>query len=180
MSGIDAGIAGFRPEGCHIHGRLLIPFVMITEGALSSPLLYLSLYFKQRQQDYYAALDRVRTRGDWEGWLAFYLEGVAEVSEQPSTTAARLVALFNEHQAAIESLGRARFSGLKLHELFKRRCVLSIPVICKELGVSFPTASKTLAHLQKLGFVNEISGKRRRRVYSYAPYLQILQIGMER
>ncbi len=182
---IKAGLVHVQFESIHPFldgngrlGRLLIPFMMIAEGVLSSPLLYLSLYFRQRQQDYYAALDRVRTHGDWEGWLAFYLEGVAEVSEQASTAAIKLIAIFNEHQAAIQGLGRARFSALKVHELLKKRCVLSIPVICKELGLSFPTANKTLAHLQKLGFVKEISGKRRRRVFSYAPYLEILQEGM--
>lgn len=161
-------------------GRLLIPFIMIAEGALSSPLLYLSLYFRQRRQDYYDALDRVRTHGDWEGWLSFYLDGVAQVAEQATTTATKLIGIFKEHETAIQELGRPRFSALKVHELLKKRCVVSIPTICKELDLSFPTANKTLGHLQRLGFVKEISGKRRHRVFSYAPYLEILQAGMER
>lgn len=181
---IKAGLVHVQFESIHPFldgngrlGRLLIPFIMIAEGAIASPLLYLSLYFKQRRQDYYDALDRVRTHGDWEAWLAFYLEGVAEVAEQASATANKLVAVANEHQAVIKTLGRPKFSALRVHELFKKRCVLSIPVICKELGLSFPTATKALGHLVRLGFVKEISGKRRHRVFAYDTYLKTLSEG---
>lgn len=159
-------------------GRLLIPFIMIAEGALSSPLLYLSLYFKVRRAEYYEALQRVRTDGDWEGWLAFYLDGVAEVANQASDMAAKLVGIFKTHAAAIKGLGRSKFTALRVHDLFKKRCILSLPVISRELGVSFPTANKTLTRLQQLGFVKEMTGKRRHRVFSYEPYLRILQEGM--
>lgn len=183
---IKAGLAHAQFESIHPFldgngrlGRLLIPFIMIAEGVLSSPLLYLSLYFKTRRTEYYEALQRVRTDGDWEGWLAFYLDGVAEVANQASDTAAKLVDIFKEHSAAIEGLGRSRYTSLRVHDLFKKRCVLSLPVISKELGVSFPTANKTLVKLQGLGFVKELTGKRRHRVFSYEPYLRLLQAGME-
>lgn len=103
---------------------------------------------------------------------------MAEVAEQGSETSARLLAMFNEHHAAINRLGRAKFSALKVHELLKKRCVLSVMTVCSELGLSFPTANKTLAHLQSLGFVGEVSGRRRYRVFSYVPYLKALQVGM--
>ena len=151
---------------------------MIAEGALSSPLLYLSLYFKVRRAEYYEALQRVRTDGDWEGWLAFYLDGIAEVANQASDTAAKLTGIFREHAAAIEGLGRSKATALRVHDLFKKRCVLSIPGVSRELGVSFPTANKTLGKLRQLGFVAEITGKQRHRVFSYAPYLALLQEGM--
>jgi Fic family protein len=183
---IKAGLVHAQFESIHPFldgngrlGRLLIPFIMIAEGVLSSPLLYLSLYFKTRRTEYYEALQRVRTDGDWEGWLAFYLDGVAEVANQASDTAARLVDIFKEHSAAIEGLGRSRYTALKVHDLFKKRCVLSLPVISKELNVSFPTANKTLGKLRELGFVKELTGKRRHRVFSYEPYLRLLQAGME-
>jgi Fic family protein len=86
--------------------------------------------------------------------------------------------MFNEHKAAINGLGRPKFSALKVHDLLKQRCILSIPTVCEELGMSFPTANKTLEHLRELGFVSEISGRRRHRVFSYAPYLKALQSGM--
>lgn len=183
---IKAGLVHAQFESIHPFldgngrlGRLLIPFIMIAEGALSSPLLYLSLYFKIRRAEYYEALQRVRMDGDWEGWLAFYLDGIGEVANQGSDTATKLVGMFREHAAAIAGLGRSKGTALKVHELFKKRCILSIPVVSKELGVSFPTANKTLGKLRQLGFVKEITGKQRHRVFSYAPYLQMLQEGME-
>jgi len=183
---IKAGLVHAQFESIHPFldgngrlGRLLIPFIMIAEGVISSPLLYLSLYFKVRRAEYYEALQRVRTEGDWEGWLAFYLDGVAEVANQASDTAARLLDVFKEHSAAIEGLGRSKDTALKVHDLFKKRCILSLPVVSKELGVSFPTANKTLGKLQELGFVKEITGKQRHRVFSYEPYLRMLQEGMD-
>lgn len=183
---IKAGLVHAQFESIHPFldgngrlGRLLIPFIMIAEGVLSSPLLYLSLYFKVQRTEYYEALQRVRTNGDWEGWLAFYLDGIAEVANQASDTATKLVGIFKEHGAAIETLGRARFTALKVHDLFKKRCILSLPVISKELDVSFPTANKTLGKLQQLGFVKEITGKQRHRVFSYEPFLKMLQEGMD-
>jgi Fic family protein len=182
---IKAGLVHAQFESIHPFldgngrlGRLLIPFIMIAEGALSSPLLYLSLYFKVRRTEYYEALQRVRRHGDWEGWLAFYLDGVAEVASQASDTALKLVGIFKEHTAAIAGLGRSKGTAFKVHELFKKRCVLSIPVISRELGVSFPTVNKTLGKMRQLGFVREMTGKQRHRVFSYEPYLQILQEGM--
>ena len=71
-------------------GRLLVPLVLHVDGVLDRPLLYLSLYFKQRREEYYARLGRVRTDGDWEGWLAFFVDGVIEVAENAVTTARRL------------------------------------------------------------------------------------------
>jgi len=182
---IKAGLAHAQFESIHPFldgngrlGRLLIPFIMIAEGAISSPLLYLSLYFKTRRTEYYEALQRVRTDGDWEGWLEFYLDGVFEVANKASDAAAKLVGIFREHAAAIEGLGRSRDTALRVHDLFKKRCILSLPVVSKELGVSFPTANKTLGKLQQLGFVKEITGKQRHRVFSYEPYLRMLQEGM--
>jgi Fic family protein len=183
---IKAGLVHAQFESIHPFldgngrmGRLLIPFIMIAEGAISSPLLFLSLYFKTRRAEYYEALQRVRTDGDWEGWLAFYLDGISEVANQASDTANKLVGIFREHGAAIDGLGRSKGTALKVHELFKKRCILSLPLVCKELGVSFPTANKTMGKLQQLGFVKEITGHQRHRVFSYEPYLKLLQEGME-
>lgn len=183
---IKAGLVHAQFESIHPFldgngrlGRLLIPFIMIAEGVISSPLLYLSLYFKVRRTEYYETLQLVRTDGDWEGWLKFYLDGVAEVANQASDTISKLVDVFKKHNDVIEGLGRARFTALKVHELFKKKCILSLPVISNELGISFPAANKSIEKLQQLGFVKEITGKQRHRVFSYEPYLQMLQEGME-
>ena len=63
-------------------GRLLITLLLCSEGVLQEPLLYLSLYFKQHREVYYDLLQRVRTEGDWESWLHFFLTGVQETANQ--------------------------------------------------------------------------------------------------
>jgi Fic family protein len=81
-------------------GRLLIAMLLHDSGALSQPLLYLSLYFKQHRALYYELLDRVRTEGDWEAWVDFFLEGVEQTAHGAVQTAKRLVDLFQQDTAA--------------------------------------------------------------------------------
>ncbi len=183
---VRAGLAHAQFESIHPFldgngrlGRLLITFILMAGGAIASPLLYLSLYFKKRRADYYGALQAVRSEGKWEEWLAFYLSGVAEVGDQAAGAARRLGELFAASEARILGLGRARFSALKAHELLKRRCIISLPLAARELGVSFPTAAGTMERLASLGLVREITGKRRHRVYAYSTCLDILREGAE-
>lgn len=159
-------------------GRLLIPFIMIAEGAITQPVLYLSLYFKKNRQDYYDALQRVRTHADWENWLAFYLQGVEDVSTQAAETANKLVKMFAVHREQIKKIGRAAGTALALHDLFQKHCFLSVSAAQKGLGSTFPATSASMQHLLKLGFVKEITGKQRNRVFSYDPYLKTLQEGL--
>ena len=158
-------------------GRLLIPFILIADGALSHPLLYISLHFKRNRTAYYEALQRVRTHGDWENWLVFYLEGVEQVAAQAASTADNLITMFDKHRAQIHGIGRASATAITLHEVFKRRCFLSIPAAEKELRITFPAVSAAMTSLIKLGFIKEITGESRNMVFSYAPYLRTLQEG---
>ena len=184
---VKAGVAHAQFESIHPFldgngrlGRLLITFILCAEGVLTQPLLYLSLFFKQHREAYYTALQRVRTDGDWEGWLKFYFTGVDEVSNQASETAKKLMVMFDEHRRQIQKLGNAAGSALRVHELLKKRVLLSLPTACAELNLSFPTVSKALANLQKLGLVREFTGKQRNRVFSYESYLNVLTEGTER
>ena len=68
-------------------GRLLITFWLCNEHILEQPLLYLSYYFKQNRTEYYDRLMDVRLKGDWEGWIRFFLKGVAEVSDEATNSA---------------------------------------------------------------------------------------------
>ena len=87
-------------------GRLLIPLLLHDAGILQQPLLYLSLYFKQHREEYYRLLERVRTAGDWEAWLDFFLEGVATTATSAVDTAQRLVTLFKGDTARVQATGR--------------------------------------------------------------------------
>lgn len=184
---IKAGLAHAQFESIHPFldgngrlGRLLIPFILHVEGALTHPFLYLSLHFKENRQYYYEVLQDVRKKGNWEKWLDFYLEGIEKVSNQACDTITKLTGMFEQHRKRIKGIGRASDSALGFFELMKKRCVVSLTVAQKELKVSFPTANKAVSNLQELGFVKEITGRRRDRVFSYEPYLKILQTGTEK
>jgi len=155
-------------------GRLLITFMLCAEGALKEPMLYLSLYFKQHRQQYYDLLQGVRERGDWETWIECFLTGVTETANEAVETARQLLILFDEDRARIRSVGRPAASMLRIHDLLQRRPIVGILPAARELKVTHPTVMKALAHLQKLGIVREITGRRRGKLFSYARYMNIL------
>ena len=160
-------------------GRLLITFLLCAAGALREPILYLSLYFKAHRQRYYELLQSVRETGDWESWITFFLEGVVETATQATQTARELIALFQADRERIAGLGRPAASTLRVHEVLQKRPVLSIPAATKELSLSEPTVAKAMEHLVKLGIARETTGKRRRRVFAYIRYLDVLNVGTE-
>jgi len=160
-------------------GRLLIVLILCNEGVLREPSLYLSLYFKRRRADYYEHLNRVRTHGDWEGWLGFFLDGVAETAQQAVDTAQRLLALLARDRARIAGLGkRAGNIGL-VFEQFARRVVSNVPHLVPHVPLSAPTLRAAIAALQELEILNEVTGQRRHRVYAYQAYLDILSEGAQ-
>lgn len=158
-------------------GRLLITFLLCAEGALREPIFYLSLYFKANRQKYYELLQGVRENGDWEAWVAFFLTGVIETANQATDTARRLLELFERDRHRISGLGRPTSSALRVHELLQRRPLISAQAGAKELQLSEPTVQKSLNHLADLDIVREVTGKKRRRIYSYDAYLQLLNEG---
>ncbi|MEK7845785.1 MAG: Fic family protein [Nitrospinota bacterium] len=181
---IKAGLAHSQFETIHPFldgngriGRLLITFILCVEGVLSQPLLYLSLFFKQHRTEYYNALQRIRTEGDWEGWLAFYLTGVKEVSLQATETAKKLITMFEKHRGQIQDIGKAAGSALRVHDLLKKHVILSLPAAQKALHLSFPAVNKAMENLQKLGLVQEFTGRQRNRIFCYKPYLKVLDEG---
>lgn len=160
-------------------GRLLIPILLHNAGMLQQPLLYLSLYFKQHRDEYYRLLDRVRTAGDWEVWLDFFLEGVATTATSAVETAQRLLALFKEDTARVQATGRGAATVLRVLQTLHERPVLTLNEVSRRAGLSFPTAAKGMAALAELGLARELTGNRRNRVFSYQQYLAILGEGTE-
>lgn len=93
-------------------GRLLVTFLLTERDILSRPVLYLSHYFKRHRQAYYDHLQALRERGDWEGWLAFFFGGEAAVSTEAAETARRILALREQHRAAVsDRLGQVAGNG---------------------------------------------------------------------
>jgi len=160
-------------------GRLLIALVLHHDGVLHQPLLYLSLYFKQHRAEYYRLLDSVRQTGDWEHWLDFFLEGVEQTAAGAVDTAHRLLALFRDDTARIQTLGRSAANTLRVFDALRRRPLARIDALATQTGIAFPTAARAIEALQRLGIVREITGRKRERVFAYAHYLDILNEGAQ-
>lgn len=160
-------------------GRLLIVLMFCDAGMLDEPSLYLSLYFKSRREDYYERLDAVRTRGDWEGWLQFFFEGVAAVSGQAVDTAQRLLRLFEGDRSRLRLAGRIAGTALQIHEELTRNPLRTIPRLRESLGLSKPAIARGLDAMQALGMVREVTGKQRYKVFAYQTYLDILSEGAQ-
>ena len=183
---LRAGLAHVQFETIHPFldgngrvGRLLITFLLHHGGALREPLLYLSLYFKQHRAAYYDLLDRVRREGDWEAWLAFFLEGVSQVSTDAVTAVERLERMFRADRTAIEGTGRRASSALRVHEAMTARPVQTLASSAKSAGLSFSGVSSAMRLLVDLGIARELTGRRRNRLFAYDRYLAELVEGTE-
>lgn len=160
-------------------GRLLIAFILHHDHLLSQPLLYLSLYFKQHRAEYYRLLDLVRTEGDWEAWLDFFLEGVEHTAMNAVETAKRLLSLFQQDEQEIQRFQRRASTTLRVFRVLCQRPLVNVNQVCESTGLSFPAVAKSMQTLEKLGIVREITGQRRNRVFAYQSYLNILNEGTE-
>jgi Fic family protein len=158
-------------------GRLLISLVLVTERLLTRPFFYLSLYFKENRADYYDALQRVRTHGDWEGWLQFYLVGVAAIAGRAAQTTLLLRNLFELDHQRILAHGKAMKSSLTVYDLFRRRIVVSPSRGAEETGLTWPTVRNAIRNLEELGIVRETTGRKWGRLYVYSEQLRLLNEG---
>jgi Fic family protein len=155
-------------------GRLLVTLLLIADGVLRQPLLYLSLYLKRHRDDYYDYLQRTRTAGDWESWLRFFLEGVTEVAASTTRTTADLVALVDRDRQRVQQMGRASATAARVHDRLVREIVGRPAQIAQALELSEPPVYQALARLEALGIVREVTGRQRGRVYAYDQYLALL------
>lgn len=178
---LKAGLAHAQFETIHPFldgngrvGRLLISLIFCSEGLLSQPFFYFSLYLKENRSAYYDALQRVRTSGDWEGWLHFYLAGVEAVARQAADTTLALRGLFQHDQQRVANLGRAAGSAMRVYDRLKERIVLTIPRAAQDTGLTWPTVNGALRRLQELGIAREVSGRSRDRTFVYQRQLELL------
>jgi Fic family protein len=160
-------------------GRLLIPLLLHIEHVLREPLLYLSLYFKQNRSRYYELLDGVRMNGEWEEWVGFFATGVEETANSAVATAQRLLAISQSDRLKVQGAGRIAGSALQVHHALLSRPISNIASLAAATKLSVPAVTSSLAALADLGLVLEITGRKRGRVFSYAPYVEVLQHGME-
>ena len=183
---VRAGVAHAQFETIHPFldgngrvGRMLIPFILHHAEVLAEPILYLSLHFKQHRSAYYYLLNQLREHGDWEAWLEFFLEGVAATARDGVDTVLRLNEQFESDRAAISATGRRAGSALRVHDALKERPLLSIRALQRRTDLSYSAAAAAAELLLEMGILQEITGRRRDRIFSYAAYLDTLSEGLE-
>jgi Fic family protein len=160
-------------------GRLLITLLLEHWGLLAEPLLYLSLFFKRHRQEYYRRLDMIRHEGDWEGWLDFFLDGIATISDEAVASARELFALVSADRSRLLTIPDVSVPTIRLFEQLPRKPIVTIASAREFLGSTRPTAARAIETLVTSGILAETTGQKRDRCFAYQAYLKILQAGTE-
>jgi Fic family protein len=160
-------------------GRLLIALLLEHWQLLPQPLLYLSLFFKRHQAEYYRRLSAVRTDGDWEGWLDFFLDGVATIGEEAVTTARDLFAIVATDRTRVLEESTASIAAIRLFEALPSHPIVTVNSVMQLLDTTKPTAGKAIDALVSARVLKELTGRQRSRSFGYHRYLETLRVGTE-
>lgn len=155
-------------------GRLLIAALLEQWGLLPEPLVYLSGYLKQHQAEYYRRLSAVRTEGDWEGWVGFFLDGVETAATDAERGIVAMASLINTDRKRLLAAPRVGAVALRLFELLPLMPRFTIEQARQKLDTTFPTATAAVKLLQDLGMLGELTGQKKNRLFSYAAYVELL------
>lgn len=156
-------------------GRLLIILILFKYGMLKTPLLYISLYFKERRFEYYKLLNDVREKGNWEDWINFFFNGVISVSKQAISVIKKATLFFDKCEEIIAKMGRQRFSAKLLFEYLKRHPITFAPDAANSLKTSVPTARSALESLAKQDIISVKNIDRKQKIYTFQKYLDLLE-----
>jgi Fic family protein len=183
---IRAGLLHVQFETIHPYldgngriGRLLIGLLLEHWKLLTRPTLYLSLYFKRHRHEYYRRLNAVRTDGDWEGWLEFFLDGVTTIANEAVVTARDLFALVTADRQQLHHNSHTNLLAVQLFEQLPSRPLVTVTWIVQAFETTKPTAGRAIEALVASGILVETTGKQRDRVYAYQGYLDRLRTGTE-
>jgi Fic family protein len=155
-------------------GRLLIGALLEHWGLLQQPLMVLSGYLRRHQAEYYRRLSAIRTEGDWEGWVSFFLEGVAVAAADAVRSIIEVASLITADRKRLLASTKAGPVSYRLFELLPMMPRFSVALVRQRLETTFPTASAAIHLLEDLGIVAEITGQKKNRVYSYQAYVELL------
>lgn len=156
-------------------GRLLIAALLEDWQLLSEPLLYVSGYLKANQNDYYRHLSAIRTHGDWEAWVGFFLDAVEASAEQAQRSIVAIAALIAADRKRVLSTGSSTLQALRLFELLPTMPKLTVDRAQQALEVSYPTARAAVTTLQDIGVLVETTGRARGQSFSYQAYVNVLR-----
>lgn len=155
-------------------GRLLIAALFEYWGLLSEPLMYLSGYLKQHQSEYYRRLSAIRTEGDWESWVSFFLEGVVTAAVDAEKNIIAVASLVATDRRRLLQSAQAGPASYRLFEMLPMMPRFTIERVRQQLDTSFPTATAAVKVLEGLGIAAEMTGQKKNRSYSYQAYIELL------
>ncbi|MCP4677008.1 MAG: Fic family protein [Deltaproteobacteria bacterium] len=160
-------------------GRLLVTLLLEHWRLLSSPLLYLSLFFKRHRDEYYRRLAAVRGEGDWEGWTRFFLEAVATIASEAVSSAREIFSLITRDRARVLAIQSSTVMAARLFELLPEHPIVTTAGVMELLSTTRPTAAKAITALLDAGIAEETTGKKRGRIFGYIAYLDLLKAGTD-
>jgi Fic family protein len=155
-------------------GRLLIATLFEHWGLLAEPLMYLSGYLKKHQAEYYRRLSNIRTEGNWESWVTFFLEGVCVAAADAEHSIIEVASLVAADRKRLLQSPKAGPASYRLFEMLPMMPRFTIERVRQQLDTSFPTATAAVKVLEDLGIVAEMTGQKKNRSYSYQAYVELL------
>jgi Fic family protein len=155
-------------------GRLLIAALFEHWGLLAEPLMYLSGYLKQHQSEYYRRLSAIRTEGDWESWVSFFLDGVTVAAGDAEQNIIKVASLISADRKRVLQSSKTGQASYRLFEMLPMMPRFTIEMVRQQLDTSFPTATAAVKLLEDLGLVVEMTGQKKNRTYSYQAYVELL------
>lgn len=156
-------------------GRLLVTLYLVSNGILEKPSLYLSDFFEKNRGAYYDALTTVRISDDLIHWIKFFLNAVIQTALKGQQTFRDILALRNQTDGKIVSLGRkAKNARLLIMHLYQKP-VLSGSAITQFLNITPRAANALINDLERLNILKEITGFKRNRIYAFEEYMRLFR-----
>jgi len=158
-------------------GRLLITFYLFWKGLLSKPILYLSFYLKKNRETYYNLLMKVRTQGDWEEWIKFFLKGIGEISGEAANTAKEIIQLKEKLITTLYEKSISSIYAVKFIAYIFESPIIEIKNLIERFSVHKDTANELVKKFEGIGILKEVTGKQRYKKYLFKEYVDIIARG---
>lgn len=158
-------------------GRLIITLFLMEQKILSTPALYISYFLKKNRIEYYDRMTEVRTKGDYEQWIKFFLQALIESAEDAIATIEELTILHDMNISSISKMGRISKNALLVFKYLETNPIIDIRKTAETLDITFNTASNVINRLIELGILVQTSTGSRNRTFAYEACLNILRKG---
>lgn len=158
-------------------GRLLITLFLMEKKILTTPALYISYFLKKNRVEYYDRMTEVRSKGNYEQWVKFFLQALAESAKDAIAAIDELTALHDKNVDLVAGMGRASKNAMLVFRYLEANPIIEIGKTAEALGITFGTASNAVERLSSAGILEQITTGRRNRTFAYKDYLAILRKG---